>query len=86
MQVEAVQDAVEQARLAEGMEALRDGLPFAEALGQVAPGTPGAQVLEHAVDGDAVVLPRAVALALRGKEGSDQLPLSVGKFVPYLTK
>src|SRR6516164_4029767 len=67
-QLQPLQDAVEQAALAQLVEAVVDGLPGAVALGQVAPGGAGVQPPEHAVEHQAVVLPLAARLARPGRE------------------
>ena len=52
----AVKDAVPQPAFAPAVEAAVDGLPGAEALGQVTPGSAGVQDPKDAVDHQAVVL------------------------------
>jgi hypothetical protein len=69
--LEGLQEEVESARFAEGVEAVVDGLPLAVAFGQVAPGGAGVQSPEDAVEDGAVVLPLAASAARSGrKEGS----------------
>src|SRR5262249_24963926 len=83
-QLHRLQDAAEQPGLAELAEAVVDCLPFAVTFGQVAPGGAGVQPPEDAVEDGAVVLPLAAALAgAWRKEGSQKLPLLVGKFVSF---
>jgi hypothetical protein len=85
-QLQPLDNAVEQAAVAHPPEAVVDGLPGAEALGQVAPGGAGVEPPEDAVEHKAVVLPLAARLGrLRGEEGSEQLPLLVGEFVSLHT-
>src|SRR5262249_33159886 len=83
-ELQRFQDAVEQAALAHLAEAVVDRLPLAVAVGQVAPGGARIQSPEDAVEDEAVVLPLATAPAGPWrKEGSEQLPLGVGKFVSF---
>jgi len=77
---------VQQAARAALGEAVVDGLPLAVAFGQVAPGGAGVEPPEDAIEDGTVVLPLAAPLAgARRKEGSQQLPLLVGKFVSLHT-
>jgi len=86
-QLQALDDLVQQAAAAEVAEAVVDGLPGAEALGQVAPRGAGVQAPEDAVEHQAVVLPLSAPLGrLLRKEGSKEFPLQVGKFVSLHTE
>src|SRR5262249_17741410 len=85
-QLQPLDDALEQAALAQLAEAVVDGLPGAVALRQVGPGGGGVQPPEDAVEHRAVVLPLAAARTRPGREeGSHKLPLLVRKFVPLHT-
>src|SRR5262249_9465507 len=84
--LEPLGNPVEQTAPADLAEPVVDGLPGPEAFGQVAPGGAGIESPEDAVEHQAVVLPLAAPFARPAREeGSQELPLSVGKFVPLHT-
>src|SRR5262249_55404916 len=82
LQLEPLDDAVEQAALAQRGEPVIDGLPRPEPLGQVTPGGPGVEPPEDAVEHQPVVLPLPAGLGrTRREELGQQRPLVVGQFV-----
>src|SRR5262249_16642764 len=81
LQLERLDDAVEQAALAQRGEPVVDGLPRPEPLGQVTPGGPGVEPPEDAVEHQPVVLPLPAGLGrTRREELGQQRPLVVGQF------
>src|SRR5437764_7888875 len=81
-ELEAPDDAVEQAGLAEGVEPVVDGLPGAEPIRQVPPRGAGVQPPEDAVEHGAVVPPLPARPDRPGREERPQeVPLGVGQFV-----
>src|SRR5262249_18031944 len=86
-QLQPLDKAVGQAALAQGVEAVVDGLPGAVALRQVPPGGAGVEAPEDPIEHQAIFLPLAARLARTGREeGSEQFPLLVRKFVSLHTK
>jgi hypothetical protein len=82
LEQEGVEDLGPSAILAPAVEAIRDGLPRAVALGGVRPGGAGMQMPEDAVDEAAMLLPRMSALAVVVAVGEARLnlrPLGVRK-------
>src|SRR5262249_19747513 len=75
------QDAIPQAASGPVAKAIRDTLPGAEALGEVAPAAAVRQGPEDAINYQAVVFPLAAALAVLGQEVLNLCVLVVGKLV-----
>src|SRR5438067_894576 len=71
--LEVAEDAVPQALAGPVAEAVVDGLPGAEAVGQVAPAAAVGQRPEDAVEHQPVVLPLAAAPAVRGEQALELL-------------
>src|SRR3954469_10978122 len=77
--LESAQDLVPQAGAAPLIEAVVDGLPGAELLGEVAPAAAVGEDPEDAVDHQAVVLPLAALVPVGRQEILNLLPLGVGQ-------
>src|SRR5271157_2079211 len=76
--LQLLHDGLEHAILAPAIEALKDAVPVAEALGQVTPGSAGLGQPQDGVDEQAIVLGRPTGVAfLARQEFLDGVPLSV---------
>src|SRR5262245_10253617 len=75
--LQVLQELLPQAVAGPLAEAVVDGRPRAEALGEVAPGGAGGQDPEDAVEQEAVVFPLAPAPAVLGKQMRNLFPLLV---------
>src|SRR5262249_26465314 len=79
--LQAPQEFIPQAGAAPLAEAVVDGLPGAELRGEVAPAAAVGQDPEDAVDHQAVVLPLAARVPVRGQEVLELFPLGIGQAI-----